>query len=61
MTFTRRTASCALHGDISLERAAEIANLSVEEIQWAIEFGRCDADEVVIVQNKDIWLGPFEG
>ena len=50
-----------LHGDIRLERAAEIANLSVEEIEWAIEeYGRCDTDEVVIVRNEDVWPGSWE-
>src|SRR5262245_45628485 len=51
-----------LHGNVSLERAAEIVNLSVEEMAWAIEeHGRCDTADMVVVRNDDVWPGPGEG
>jgi hypothetical protein len=41
--------------------AKQIAGLSPEEIQWAIEeLGRCDTEDFVIVENRDLWPGPFE-
>jgi hypothetical protein len=50
-----------LHGNICLERVAELLKLSVEEIAWAIEeHGRCDTDRMVVVRNDDVWPGPGE-
>ena len=44
-----------LHGNVTTEQAAEIVNLSVEEIEWAIEEqGRCDTQDMVVVRDDDV-------
>jgi hypothetical protein len=44
--------------NIDLATVAELLNLHPEDIEWAIEeFGRCDGEEYVVVENGD----PFPG
>ena len=40
--------------DTTIEEAAELMNLDVSEIEWALEeFGRCDAEDWVVWQPNE--------